>query len=214
MSKKRELQIYIGLAIILTILPLCFYILKFSGNGFSNDITIWSNFATYFTGFTTPILSILNLIVLVRLTLSISNHDNDRMLIQLRYDAYKDIATKLNGLNEENYAIEKVNSVYYYLENYSLNNFFLLNGDNYKILTNIHLELWTIISKIKFSIEGYENSKQNNKYYSTPQYKDKFNKELTDEFIKYDAKKLTMLSFLEKIISNKSIDNFKKYVND
>jgi hypothetical protein len=211
MHRKKQLQVYIYIAIILTIAPLLLYGFLFWKSDFSRDIEVWGNFANYFSGFTTPILSIFNLLVLVRLTLSISDYDNDRMLTQLRYDAYKEITKKLNGLNKENYTLEGVNNVYYFLENYSLNNFFLLDGDNYKIQTIIHLKLWKILCVIKITLEEYENRYDEDTLYNTPEYIEKLKEKLTNRFIEFDVTKLELLSFLEKMILGRPIENFKKH---
>lgn len=224
MNTKKELHRYIIVAIVLTILPIILYILKFWRFGISGDTQAWGVFGDFLAGATGPALAILNLIVLVRLTLSISDYDNQRMLTELRFETYKEFMAKLNEVSSRRYCVENVDSLAHYLEGYSIGNYFLLEGELREIFSNIHLELYQVVYKLKLDLKEYAEEstefdrKSQNSFFDPKQvnrdaYMGEIKNEIEDLLIKYDALKFNCSGFLHRVVAHRSIDDYKpKYL--
>lgn len=85
--EKYKKYIYGSIIICLTVVVLLY--LSCFHDGFSNKIHDWSDFGNYFTGFLSPLLAIINIVVLVELTIAVSNIDKTRTNAEIK--AQKDL---------------------------------------------------------------------------------------------------------------------------
>lgn len=110
MRKYRYfIYIIIGLLLIVT---LSFYV-WFYHNGISNNISDWSGFGNYFSGFMMPFLTIANIVVFIELTIAISDYEGKRsvkemeqqkalLIMQFRRQSIESFYQHINPLFEEN----------------------------------------------------------------------------------------------------------------
>lgn len=91
--------ILIWACIIIVAIPVSVYTLNFSSHKLSPNPSDWGVFGDYLGGVMNPLLSILNLYVLWKITNLVSNQDNQRALNQFRYDLYVDLKKALSGFN-------------------------------------------------------------------------------------------------------------------
>lgn len=80
--KKMKKYIY-GTIIVCLILVMFLYLGHFH-NGLSNQMHDWSDFGNYFTGLLSPLLTIINIVVLVELTIAVSDADKSRTSAEIK----------------------------------------------------------------------------------------------------------------------------------
>ena len=100
------------LIVIVSILIIClgvsWYALEMKGLPISEKPSDWASFSTFFSGFTTPLLSLINICVFIHLTLVLKNasdrNHNDSVraskattLINLKYDALNHFKEKMDS---------------------------------------------------------------------------------------------------------------------
>ena len=124
-ENKRYLyyaEIFLFMAIVFGI-----YFCMFHGD-LSDDSYIWSNFGNYINGFLTPLLTIINIIVFIELTIAISNIEEHRSVLcaffcmrQLRLLRHFDCLNYLKNLMNffRSYCC-KMSEIGYMLVKYSL----------------------------------------------------------------------------------------------
>jgi hypothetical protein len=94
MIKRKTVYIICVFVIIIILLP---YIIIFSSNnGLSSNTEDWSNFGGYFGGILTPIVTIINVIILIGINNTVSNINND----------YKEHIRRLKKIDKTNAARE------------------------------------------------------------------------------------------------------------
>lgn len=77
--KSKSLILILSISFFsLFLLTVIFYIFNFKGNGISNDPENWAQFGTYFGGILSPLISILNLIILSYLSIKLVRDEDDR----------------------------------------------------------------------------------------------------------------------------------------
>jgi uncharacterized membrane protein len=103
MSKINKSVIAIAIVLlIVALIPVVFFIAKFYNQDISSSGTDWSDFGSYFGGILNPIIAISNVLVLIYLTLKVSefeNNRNEKSLIfqkdlavqQIKYQSFKDV---------------------------------------------------------------------------------------------------------------------------
>ena len=109
MRKYRHvIYIIIGLLLIGTL----FLYVWFYHNGISNNISDWSAFGNYFSGFMMPFLTIANIVVFIELTIAISDYEGKRsvkemeqqkalLIMQFRRQSVESFYQHINPLFEE-----------------------------------------------------------------------------------------------------------------
>lgn len=112
---RLKLVIYF-VTVICTLFVVAIYLFHFHG-GFSNQSTDWSNFGNYFNGLLSPLLAIVNIIILIELTIAISNIDRNRtkaeiqsqtnlLLIQMRRQSIETFCQIMNNYFDNRYIKE------------------------------------------------------------------------------------------------------------
>jgi len=100
---KRTLLILFFAAILVILLPIVIFTIRFNSHRISNDISDWSDFGTYFSGMLQPLIGILSLIVLGYITFLVSkltSKENYRLnILQRRLDAYDKLSEYLSRIN-------------------------------------------------------------------------------------------------------------------
>ena len=106
-----------------------FLYLGFFHDGFSNQSHDWSNFGNYFTGFLSPLLAIINIVVLVELTIAVSKADKlrtnaeikaqkDLLLIQMRRQSIESFSQVMNHYFNNKFFEEDTKRVVPYVSEY------------------------------------------------------------------------------------------------
>lgn len=120
---KIENKRYLYYAAIFLFVALVFgiYFSMFNSN-LSDDSYIWSNFGNYINGFLTPLLTIINIVVFIELTIAISNIEEQRsekalknerqlLLMQLRKQEIDTFVKQTNRILEGKTKEEKIESL-------------------------------------------------------------------------------------------------------
>ncbi len=79
--KIRRLHLYVG--ILISVILVVFSYIYHPNNSACVIIKNWSNFGSYFYNYITPILAIINIVVLYELTITVSNVDKSRTQAEL-----------------------------------------------------------------------------------------------------------------------------------
>jgi len=85
---KKLYSIVFIIAFLLLFISVSIYIFKFGNNGISNKVSDWGTFGNYIGGVSIPIISLLNLFVLVYISLIVSKQEDKRWQNQLIHEAY------------------------------------------------------------------------------------------------------------------------------
>ena len=172
---KIENKRYLYYAAIFLFVALVFgiYFSMFNGN-LSDDSYIWSNFGNYINGFLTPLLTIINIVVFIELTIAISNIEEQRsekalknerqlLLMQLRkqeIDTFvKQTDRILEGKTKEE-KIESLQQVADYLTSFNETGFKWFNiedNDNTKFKIS-HLAV--CLRTLQYDLEGNLSSQK------------------------------------------------------
>lgn len=83
MTMKRFKK-YIYGAIVFCLIIVVFLYLGHFHDGLSSQVRDWSDFGNYFTGFLSPLLAIINIVVLVELTIAVSDTDKSRTRAEIK----------------------------------------------------------------------------------------------------------------------------------
>ncbi|MBO4613032.1 MAG: hypothetical protein J5671_07695 [Bacteroidaceae bacterium] len=119
---RFKLIIYVVTALC-TLFTIAVYLYHFH-DGFSNQLNDWSNFGNFFNGVLSPVLAIINIIILIELTIAISNIDKTRtnaeiqaqtnlLLVQMRRQSIESFCQVMNNYFDNKYIKEdrgKLNS--------------------------------------------------------------------------------------------------------
>lgn len=125
--KLFRFSIYIAVALLILGVTLL-YLYNFH-YGLSSHILDWSGFGSFFNGLLTPLLAIVNIIVLVELTIKISNIDNARtkseikaqkelLIIQLRKQSIESFCHVMSQYFDSKYVKEDMNRAFPYVSEY------------------------------------------------------------------------------------------------
>ena len=125
----ERLKKYIYGALFLCFIMVVFLYMGFFHNGFSNQSHDWSDFGNYFTGFLSPLLAIINIVVLVELTIAVSKADKSRtnaeikaqkdlLLIQMRRQSIESFYQVMNHYFNNKYLKEDTKRVVAYVSEY------------------------------------------------------------------------------------------------
>jgi hypothetical protein len=113
MKLKNEFIFYVFISILLLLVFIGTYIFRQRISWLPSNSNNWSNFGSYISGVGGAILGLLNLIVLVRLTLTIDKSDDKRLITELRFNVYQEASTKLNEINVHKPILGKYNPHYF-----------------------------------------------------------------------------------------------------
>jgi hypothetical protein len=84
MTKKKVQYLLIAICgLLISLVPLIFYILKMSTNSLSNDLNVWNLFGQYIGGTVGPIISILTLAVTAWIAIEFNDYQKRQTAIQL-----------------------------------------------------------------------------------------------------------------------------------
>lgn len=125
--KKMKKYIY-GTIIVCLILVMFLYLGHFH-NGLSNQMHDWSDFGNYFTGLLSPLLTIINIVVLVELTIAVSDADKSRtsagikaqkdlLLLQMRRQSIESFSQIMNHYFNNKYLEEDTKRVVAHVSEY------------------------------------------------------------------------------------------------
>lgn len=148
---KNVTLIVVGL-ILLSLIPVIIFIIRFHNHELSNESINWSEFASYFTEILTPIISIINILVLVYLTLKISKIEDERS--QKSIDLQKILFEK-----EIKYqAYREVNNLFLRISNVSIDERKLIDDDKYP---KLKFEFLSIVSPYVDLFNSLETNRLN-----------------------------------------------------
>ena len=133
MAMKR-LKKYIYGAIAFCLIAVAFLYLVRYHDGLSSNVHEWSDFGNYFSGFLSPLLAIINIVVLVELTIAVSNIDKTRTNAEIK--AQKDLLL----LQMRRQSIESFSQVM----NHYFNNKFL-EEDTKRVVAHVSEYLQTFV---------------------------------------------------------------------
>ena len=227
MQLSKELKAYIIISVLLTAALIALYAYQFNNSHLSKNVQDWSDFGGYVSGATAPILGLLNLIVLIRLTLAIDNSDNKRLLTELRFNLYKEISEKINNVGSKQKSIgrppfkpdkkglEKITALNQYLNNMSLVNKYMFNANEQISLDLIYLSIRSILGHIELTTKSIIDITPYEEHGSALIQLENF-KVLNEYLEKFDVVKLDLLICLLNSTMHKKINDshFKeKYSN-
>jgi hypothetical protein len=98
---KKIIRTSILVLILLQIIPLLIYFYHFKGGLLSNNSSDWGSFADFYSGTLNPLLSAINIVILIIITLKVQRWDEERneksldhqsniFKNELKYNAYKE----------------------------------------------------------------------------------------------------------------------------
>lgn len=152
---------FIILIVLFIFFPLLLFWFIFGFNGFSNDFNNWVNFATYISGTLTPILAIINIIVLYQLTRTAKKIEQRNIATQLRKEEYVQIKKEIDRFIKEdkfkdNEEIKKIIiSIDSFIDDY---NFLFPHLKDNKVSKNI-FNVLEKLKKDKANILGFIDAK-------------------------------------------------------
>lgn len=125
----KKLKKYIYGTIIICLILVVFLYLGHFHSGLSNQMRDWSDFGNYFTGLLTPLLTIINIVVLVELTIAVSDADKSRttaeiktqkdlLLLQMRRQSIESFSQIMNHYFNNKYLEEDTKRVVAYVSEY------------------------------------------------------------------------------------------------
>lgn len=125
----KKLKKYIYGTIIICLLLVVFLYLGHFHNGLSNQMRDWSDFGNYFTGLLSPLLAIINIVVLVELTIAVSDADKSRtraeikaqkdlLLLQMRRQSIESFSQIMNHYFNNKYLEEDTKRVVAHVSEY------------------------------------------------------------------------------------------------
>lgn len=150
MKMENKKYFYYAAILLFLAIALGIYFYMFHGD-LSEDSYIWSNFGNYINGFLTPLLTIINIIVFIELTIAISKIEDHRsekalenekklLLMQLRKQELDIFVKQTNRIYDGNTIEERVETlrqVSDYLSSFCETGFKWFNIDNNKTKRNI-----------------------------------------------------------------------------
>lgn len=169
---KIENKRYLYYAAIFLFVAIVFgiYFCMFHGD-LSDDSYIWSNFGNYINGFLTPLLTIINIVVFIELTIAISNIEEHRsekalenekqlLLMQLKkqeLDTFIRQMIKIDDYNTREEGIKAIRPVTYYLQAFEK------TGLKYFDLKENHEHVAQLLRSFSFRLNQYVNMLEENK---------------------------------------------------
>jgi len=181
---RFKLVIYL-VTVICTLFVVAIYLYHFH-DGFSSQSIDWSNFGDYLSGVLSPMLAIINIIILIELTIAISNIDKTRtnaeiqaqtnmLLIQMRRQSIESFCQVLNNYFDNKYIKEdrgKYDSrVSDYLQRFLDIDYKYFDFGNTELVKNKICHLKTVISIIHSDIE-LKNQLNTEQYHTALRLKD------------------------------------------
>lgn len=150
MKMENKKYFYYAAILLFLAIALGIYFYMFHGD-LSEDSYIWSNFGNYINGFLTPLLTIINIIVFIELTIAISKIEDHRsekalenekklLLMQLRKQELDIFVKQTNRIYDGNTIEERVETlrqVSDYLSSFCETGLKWFNIDNNKTKRNI-----------------------------------------------------------------------------
>lgn len=178
-KQQGTLQRNVTLIIIVaTICCLGLYLCMFN-NGLSNNSNSWSNFGDYVNGVLTPIFTVINIYVFIKLTTTISRleekryensmeienqrrekeikHEKDLLLMQFRKQEIETFVKQMNRIDNSPLDIVTLKEIANYLKSFNNTGAKWFNVEKSGITSKIGL-MWTQLLKVIESLET------NNKY--------------------------------------------------
>lgn len=115
------------ITVVICLIPVITYVLKFSAYGLSNDTGSFGVFGDFIGGVLNPIIGFANLILLVVISYYIARVENNRQINEFRYKAYLDFSKELEKIVYP-LASDKLYAVEQHVKEFNLNNGFLFNN--------------------------------------------------------------------------------------
>jgi hypothetical protein len=135
---KRWLIIIVIVLGVLMILPYLIVIFSFGGSGISKNINDWGVYATFVSGFLSPIFQVANVLALVYVTIVVNNWNTKRSDYELKYNAYKEFSDIFNEfaaiIINESRDVDKANKLD--ILSYKFYSVFSLNSHLFKLLSD------------------------------------------------------------------------------
>ena len=125
----KKLKKYIYGTIFICLILVVFLYLGHFHDGLSNQMSDWSDFGNYFTGLLSPLLTIINIVVLVELTIAVSDADKSRtsagikaqkdlLLLQMRRQSIESFSQIMNHYFNNKYLEEDTKRVVAHVSEY------------------------------------------------------------------------------------------------
>ena len=125
----KKLKKYIYGTIFICLILVVFLYLDHFHYGLSNQMRDWSDFGNYFTGLLSPLLAIINIVVLVELTIAVSDADKSRtsaeikaqkdlLLLQMRRQSIESFSQIMNHYFNNKYLEEDTKRVVAHVSEY------------------------------------------------------------------------------------------------
>lgn len=153
--KSLRLSVIVILCIgaVLCLIPIIFYAVHFGKTDISQNAQNWGVFGDFFGGVLNPVLSCINLALLISISVYVARMDTNRQINEFRYKAYTDLREKIDVTVHESESLENLNE---YLLRFGTTNQFLFTGDTNRAFNNAVEQLRkTILTLVPF-IEEFE----------------------------------------------------------
>lgn len=134
------------------------YWIKFGNTSLNNDPNVWGVFGDYFGGTINPILSLINISLLIVISVYVARFDTHRQFNEYRYKAYLKLCSMFDDSSD---TPEQIGKLYSAIEIYSFNNQFLFPKKNNTIFNgSIQQLLYATkqLRKIKLEFEQKVNT--------------------------------------------------------
>lgn len=204
----------IGVTVI-TAIPIVLYVWNFLGMPLSKNPTDWGVLGDYVGGILNPLLSLVNIIVLIYITTLVSKVENKRLINEFRHSAYLDLTQNLE-IEKKTLSEESLSKLYSYLNSYCFNNLFLFEGELNLPFQNLMGSLSSSVSTLERHFKVYHNANEAPKTHileiiAEVQIKAMGVKELEHEWQKFRYNKQNLLGFIQRVMIGGDI---KPYLGD
>jgi len=152
-SLKLSVIIILCIGVGLCLIPIAFYISHFGKTDLSNNPQNWGVFGDYVGGTLNPVLSCINLALLIAISIYVAKMDTNRQINEFRYKAYTDLRVKIETTVHESESLESLNE---YLLRFATTNQFLFTGETNRAFNNAVQQLRTAILTFVPFMEEFE----------------------------------------------------------
>jgi uncharacterized protein YukE len=152
-SLRTSVWIILGVGSLLCLFPIVFYVVNFGQTDISANPENWGVFGDFFGGILNPVISCVNLALLIAISIYVARMDTNRQTNEFRYKAYTELCTKLESTNEDS---ESLQSLHDFIAQFGTNNQFLFVGEANLAFNHVFQRLQTTLQKLIPLIEEFE----------------------------------------------------------
>lgn len=162
---KTTAIIIIAIGGALSILPLVFYLVQFGGKNLASDTNVWGLFGDFIGGTINPIVSVVNLALLIAISIYVAKFDSHRQFNEFRYQAYIELCGKFDKTDNTSDGLEELKE---YIKIYSFNNQFLFPAKSNQIFNTVVEGLIQTIDTLIPIKEDYEEGVETGRINEVP----------------------------------------------